>query len=81
VFVLPPSIDELKVRLRQRGFEEEKIIEERFEKAMDEIKEIVWYDYIVINDSLKSAIDNLRSIYVAEKSRRERLTETIKDFL
>jgi guanylate kinase len=81
VFVLPPSIDELKVRLRQRGFEEEKNIEKRFQKAMDEIKEIVWYDYIVINDSLNSAIDNLRSIYVAEKSRRERLTEKIKGFM
>ena len=81
VFVLPPSIDELKARLKQRGFEEKKIIEKRFKKAMDEIKEIVWYDYVIINDSLNLAIDNLRSIYVAEKSRRERLTEKIKDFM
>jgi len=81
VFVLPPSIGELKVRLRQRGFEKEEAVERRFKKAMDEIKEIVWYNYIIINDSLDSAIDNLRSIYVAEKSRRERLTEKIKDFM
>ena len=81
VFVLPPSIDVLKERLEKRGSEKDDIMSTRLKKAMDEIKEIVWYDYIVINDSLNSAIDNLRSIYVAEKSRRERLTEKIKGFM
>jgi len=81
VFVLPPSIDELRVRLRRRGVEKEEIIEGRLKKVMDEIKEIVWYDYVIINDSLGSAIDNLRSIYVAEKSRKERLAERIRDFM
>ena len=81
VFVLPPSIDVLKERLEKRGSEKDDIMSTRLKKAMDEIKEIVWYDYIVTNDSLNSAIDNLRSIYVAEKSRRERLTEKIKEFM
>jgi len=81
VFILPPSIDVLKERLEKRGSEKDDIMSNRLKKAMDEIKEIVWYDYIVINDSLNSAIDNLRSIYVAEKSRRERLTEKIKGFM
>ena len=81
IFVLPPSIDELKVRLSRRGVEEEEVINRRLKKAMDEIKEIVWYDYVIINDSLDPAIDNLRSIYVAEKSRRGRLTEKIKHFM
>lgn len=81
VFILPPSIDELKVRLRRRGFEEKEVIERRYKRAMGEIKEIIWYDYVIVNDSLEIAIDNLRSIYVAEKSRRERLAEKIKDFM
>jgi guanylate kinase len=50
-------------------------------KALDEIKEIVWYDYVIFNDHLETAVDTLRSIYVAEKSRRERLAHKIKDFL
>ena len=81
IFVLPPSIDELKVRLKRRGFEEKEVIERRYKRAMGEIKEIVWYDYVIVNDSLQLSIDNLRSIYVAEKSRRERLIERIRDFL
>lgn len=81
VFVLPPSIDVLKERLKNRGSEKDEVRKVRFKKAMDEIKEIIWYDYVIINDDLNSAIDNLKSIYVAEKSRRERLTEKIKDFM
>ncbi len=81
VFVLPPSIDVLKERLEKRGSEKDDIMNTRLKKAMDEITEIVWYDYVVINDSLNSAIDNLKSIYVAEKSRRERLTGKIKGFM
>lgn len=81
VFILPPSMCELKARLRKRGFDEEDIVERRFKMAMDEIKEIVWYDYIIINDDLDSAIDHFRCIYVAEKSRRERLMEKLKGLI
>jgi guanylate kinase len=79
VFILPPSIDELKKRLSRRGGESEHIIEKRMNKALDEIKEMVWYDYIIINDRIDTAVDTLKSIYVAEKSRRERVVNNIKD--
>jgi guanylate kinase len=81
VFVLPPSIDELKKRLNRRGGESEHIMEKRVNKALDEIKEIIWYDYIIINDRIDTAVDTLRSIYVAEKSKKERLVNTIRDLL
>jgi guanylate kinase len=81
VFILPPSIDELKKRLKRRGFESEQTVNKRMDKAIDEIGEIIWYDYVIINDKIETAIDVLRSIYVAEKSRRERLVNKIKDFL
>lgn len=80
VFILPPSLDELKRRLNRRGFENEHAKEIRVNNALDEIREIVWYDYVIFNDRLETAIEALKSIYVAEKSRRERLENKIKDF-
>jgi guanylate kinase len=81
VFILPPSTDELEKRLRGRGVESKQNIDKRLAKALDEIKEIIWYDYLIFNDHLETAIDTLRSIYVAEKSKRERLAYKIKEFL
>ena len=79
VFILPPSIDELKKRLNRRGGESEQIIEKRTKKALDEIKEMIWYDYIIINDRIDASVDTLKSIYVAEKSRRERMINKLND--
>lgn len=80
VFILPPSLEELKTRLHKRG-EHREVMEKRLAKAMDEIKEIVWYDYVVINEDLKHAVDSLISIYRAEKSRRQRMMDKIKFFI
>jgi guanylate kinase len=80
VFVLPPSLEALKSRLNRRG-EIAEVMQLRLGKAMDEIKEIVWYDYTIINEDLQDAVDCLRSIYIAEKCRRERLAENIRHFL
>ena len=80
VFIVPPSRRELERRLRGRGAESKQNIDKRLAKALDEIKEIVWYDYLIFNEHLETAVDTLRSIYVAEKSRRERLGHKIKDF-
>jgi len=80
VFILPPSLDELKKRLNRRGFEDELAKEKRVNNALDEIREIIWYDYVIFNDRLETAIDTLTSIYVAEKSRRGRLANKIKFF-
>ncbi len=79
VFVVPPSRVELEKRLRGRGVESKQDVDKRLAKALDEIKEIVWYDYVIFNDHLETAIDTLRSIYVAEKSKRERLTYKVKN--
>lgn len=80
VFILPPTLQALKSRLDTRG-EVPEIMQKRLEKAMDEIKEIMWYDYVIINENVLSAADDLRSIYIAEKSRRERMVERITPFL
>lgn len=81
VFVLPPTLDELVVRLRKRGCEAEEVIRNRFEKALAEIKEIMRYDYFLINNTLDEAVDCLHSIYTAEKSRTGRLKDKLNEFL
>lgn len=80
VFILPPSLDSLKSRLNARG-EVLEIMQRRLDKAVDEIKEVMWYDYIIINEDIQDAADVLRSIYIAEKSRQERVMEKIGLFL
>jgi len=77
VFILPPSMEELEKRLRRRGSEKPEILEKRLEKSIDEIKEIFWYDYIILNDRIQAAIDRLRSIYIAEKTRREQMIDDV----
>jgi guanylate kinase len=74
VFILPPSMEELERRLRGRGTDSEEIIARRLLAARSEIeKGIEAYDYLVINDSLERAFDELRSIVVAEQARRGRV--------
>ena len=80
VFILPPSLGDLKIRLSRRG-ETAETVQKRFSKAMDEIREIMWYDYVIINENLGEAIDCLRSIYIAEKCRRDRSIEKIRSFI
>jgi guanylate kinase len=80
VFILPPSMAELKKRLLKRGFEGEEAVRMRLSKAEEEIREVLWYDYVIFNERLDEAVDQMRSIYVAEKSRRERLMGRISDF-
>jgi len=81
VFILPPSLKVLKERLTYRGAEKKASLEKRFNNAVEEIKETIWYDYIIINDRLESAVDHLRGIYLAEKSRRERMAKKIEEFI
>lgn len=80
VFVLPPSRSELLKRLEKRGHETEDVIKKRFAQAESELKEISWYDYVIFNKDLDKAVNQLISIYTAEKCRRSRLQKEIKEF-
>jgi len=81
VFVLPPDLEELHKRLWKRGDGDEEMRRRRFLKAEDEIKEVFWYDYVVVNDRLEEAIARVKAIYLAEKCRRERQMVIISTFL
>jgi len=80
VFILPPSIAELRRRLAGRG-EGAEALERRLHASLSEIKEAMWYDYIVVNEKLEDAVERFRAIYLAEKSRRERYADKIGSFL
>jgi guanylate kinase len=80
VFILPPSLSELKARLAKRG-ESAAVMERRLQRSVDEIREALWYDYTVFNERLNEAVDQFRSIYVAEKSRRDRCLGRINGLL
>ncbi|HDQ03784.1 MAG TPA: guanylate kinase [Deltaproteobacteria bacterium] len=81
VFVLPPSYKELERRLRKRGHESGAAIKTRLAQAQCELKEISWYDYVIFNKDLGKAVEQLRSIYIAEKCRRRFLNEEINNFM
>jgi guanylate kinase len=72
VFVLPPSMQELERRLRGRASETEDAVQRRFAVARREIEHYALFDYVVVNDDVQRAFDELRSIAVAERARRLR---------
>ncbi len=72
IFISPPSITELEMRLRGRGTEGEEMIAIRLANARIELQAVKEYEYLVINDLLEPTIDLLSSIIVAERARAHR---------
>lgn len=75
IFVLPPSLEELKQRLEKRGTESKQVIYERFKSAYKEINEITKYNYVVVNDDLEEATEKVCSIFKSERCRVDRIEE------
>lgn len=73
IFLIPPSIDELKQRIKSRGTETKESIRNRLLVAEDEFAMIKHYDYAVINDSIDAACERIRSIVTAERCRSTRV--------
>ena len=69
IFILPPSLHELRKRINTRGTESEADVELRMSKAMGEIAYIDKYDYFVVNDDLEEAVETVREIMNAEHHR------------
>jgi len=77
VFILPPSMEELERRLRQRQTDSEETIARRLLAARAEMERgIASYDYIVVNDDFERAYQDLRSVVIAERIRPERVDLT-----
>ena len=77
VFVLPPSLDELRRRLEMRAQDTEEVIDARMERARAEISHWAEYDYVVINDNIEDCFDRVREVLDAERMRRKRQTGLI----
>ena len=67
IFIKPPSLDELKHRMLSRGTDTVETIERRLALAKQEINASHFYDYMIVNDDLKTAYQVLRSIFIAEE--------------
>lgn len=72
IFILPPSLEELEKRLLLRN-EDRDIIDKRLSKASQEISQYKFYDYIVINDSIEKALNDLLCIIYAERLKIKRI--------
>ncbi|AKT40843.1 guanylate kinase [Chondromyces crocatus] len=72
VFILPPTMAELERRLRGRGTEDEQATLRRLQNARGEIEHYGFFDYVIVNDEVDRAYDQLRAVVFAERCRRRR---------
>lgn len=80
IFILPPSLEELRRRLTGRGTDSPEVIAARMDRAQAEISHWDGYDYVVINDDVEGCFDKVREILAAERMKRTRQTGLI-DFV
>jgi guanylate kinase len=69
IFVLPPDVETLKKRLRRRATEAEPEMQTRLERAAREMAEAPWYDYLIVNDDLDRATEELAAVIMANRCR------------
>lgn len=81
IFLAPPSFEELERRLRSRNTDAEEKILDRLKTAREEFEKIPLYDYLVINDVVEDAVQELESILTAEHCRTMRRAQQIKEGL
>jgi guanylate kinase len=81
VFILPPSMDELRRRLDGRGSDDAESRQRRFDKAREEIGHYPFFDYMIVNDELQRALGELRGIVLAEGCRQWRVAARAESLL
>ena len=81
IFIAPPSVNELRRRLKKRGTETDEVIEKRVSQAAGEIALAPKYDYIIVNDALEDAVSDFFAVMRAEKLRAEFSENTINEVL
>jgi len=77
IFLLPPTLDELRNRIEHRGTESAETIRSRLEAAVEELKLIEHYDYAVVNDRIEAAAGRIEAILTAEHCRRDRVMSEV----
>lgn len=75
IFIMAPSMEEVKRRIKARGAETAEQIVDRFQTAYREINEVNKYNYVVVNDNLGEAVQKVEAILISEKCRVDRIEE------
>lgn len=81
IFVIPPSMEVLEKRLRGRGTDKDEVIRERLEIAKTELQRATEYDYIVENDVLQEAVEDVKTIIRAEKLRTNIMQTKLREVI
>ena len=81
IFIVPPSVGELRRRLKKRGTETDEVIEERISKAAWEISQAEKYDYIIVNDALEDAVSDFFAVIRGEQLKKEFSGDIIEEVL
>ena len=81
IFVIPPSVGELRRRLEKRGTEAEEVIAKRVAEAAGEISQAGKYDYVIVNDALEDAVKDFFTVVEAEKFKGSLSGELINEVL
>ena len=81
IFIMPPSLEILKNRLCGRGTDSPEVIEKRLGEALGEIARATEYDYIVVNDELEVAVDNVIEVMAVDRFKTDRNLELINKVL
>ncbi len=81
IFIMPPSFNELKRRLVGRGTETVAVIEERLKSALSEIKRAEEYDYIIVNEDIAAAAENISAVIKSCSFKTARQTDYINEVL
>ena len=81
IFIMPPSFEVLKNRLKGRGTETEEVVNKRLNEAIREIRSADIYDYIVVNDNLEDAVNKMVNIILCDRNKTYRNKEFINEVL
>jgi guanylate kinase len=81
IFILPPSLDILRQRLKERARDHGEVIRERMEKAKDEIQHFAEFDYLIVNEVFLTALDELKTIVLASRLKASIQTSRHHDLL
>lgn len=71
VFIAPPSLKELERRIRKRGTEDDQAIQKRLQRAADEMEYMTQYDYVVINDDLDKAVNEVKQLIIENRNKQK----------
>ena len=77
VFILPPSMTELRIRLERRATDSPQVIDARMDRAANEVSHWDGYDYVLVNDDVEHCFDCVKTILAAERLKRSRQTGII----